>query len=574
MADDYQTPSRECDVVMKGGITSGIVYPKAVLRLARTYRFRDVGGASAGAIAAAITAAAEYGRGSGGFDKLAGIPDEMSTNLASLFQPDPRGRALFSLLADGVLEKRWLRVVGLILGQHWLAALPTAAAAVAAGWWAYWGGGLVAGLLALSLGLVVTAVTVGGLFLYRAMCLLPKLDFGLCPGRTQPGRDRPGLSDWLARTIESCAGRLDAAGGLPPRPLTFGELEAHQPPIRLRAVTTNLGLRRPHMLPDLGERTYYFRPEEFRRLFSDWVVDSMTVGAEERDGYYPFPAPEALPVVVAVRMSLSFPLLIAAVPLYRRNYAGGEDTREMQRLLFSDGGLSSNFPIQLFDSLLPGRPTFGISLDDYDPDRPDRRVRLPMRANSGRWLDARSYASLPAFAMGLLNAAKDWQDNLQTLLPGYRERVAHAYLKPDEGGLNLTMPADRIKGLVELGGRAGALMVGGPPEQADDEYVFDFDDHRWRRFLIAYAAIEEALVDAAKDWGGLDRPDSFAAFIDTYMRGEPASYDRTSMAWRQEVFARMDALMTLGRQWQTRELRHQKGATPRPQPILKIGPRF
>jgi hypothetical protein len=47
---------------MKGGITSGIVYPAAILRLKDKYRFRNIGGTSAGAMAAALTAAAEYGR--------------------------------------------------------------------------------------------------------------------------------------------------------------------------------------------------------------------------------------------------------------------------------------------------------------------------------------------------------------------------------------------------------------------------------------------------------------------------------------------------------------------------------
>jgi len=55
---DYSAPALECDVVLEGGITSGVVYPHALCELARTYRFVDVGGTSAGAIAAACAAAA------------------------------------------------------------------------------------------------------------------------------------------------------------------------------------------------------------------------------------------------------------------------------------------------------------------------------------------------------------------------------------------------------------------------------------------------------------------------------------------------------------------------------------
>src|SRR5690242_14636925 len=50
------------DLTMRGGTTSGVVYPLAVCEIASTRRLRNIGGASAGAIAAAAAAAAELGR--------------------------------------------------------------------------------------------------------------------------------------------------------------------------------------------------------------------------------------------------------------------------------------------------------------------------------------------------------------------------------------------------------------------------------------------------------------------------------------------------------------------------------
>jgi len=35
---------RDCDVVMKGGITSGVVYPLAIVGLSHEFRFKNVGG--------------------------------------------------------------------------------------------------------------------------------------------------------------------------------------------------------------------------------------------------------------------------------------------------------------------------------------------------------------------------------------------------------------------------------------------------------------------------------------------------------------------------------------------------
>ena len=89
--------------MLKGGITSGVVYPHALCELARTYRFANVGGTSAGAIAAAGAAAAEHGREHGGFEKLAELPAWIGggDNLFRLFQPQPGTRPYFRLFAAG-----------------------------------------------------------------------------------------------------------------------------------------------------------------------------------------------------------------------------------------------------------------------------------------------------------------------------------------------------------------------------------------------------------------------------------------------------------------------------------------
>src|SRR5687768_17161346 len=81
-----------CDLVMKGGITSGVVYPGVVTRLAHKYRFANIGGTSAGAIAAGICAAAEFSRQSGdprGMAQLERAVKDLETPnfLGGLFQP-------------------------------------------------------------------------------------------------------------------------------------------------------------------------------------------------------------------------------------------------------------------------------------------------------------------------------------------------------------------------------------------------------------------------------------------------------------------------------------------------------
>src|SRR3954462_1773222 len=95
----------EADMGMKGGITSGVVYPLAVCELAKQYRFRNLGGSSAGGIAAAFAAAAEYARDTGGVQRLATLPLALGTNLEGLFKPAPRTKPVFNVLKAAISKE-------------------------------------------------------------------------------------------------------------------------------------------------------------------------------------------------------------------------------------------------------------------------------------------------------------------------------------------------------------------------------------------------------------------------------------------------------------------------------------
>ena len=110
---DFAGPKdKACDLVMKGGVTSGVVYPKAIAELSKYYRFSSIGGTSAGAIAASVAAAAEYARANGHLDSfttvnelptfLGGLSsDKKHSNLFHLFQPQPSLRGLYAVLTAG-----------------------------------------------------------------------------------------------------------------------------------------------------------------------------------------------------------------------------------------------------------------------------------------------------------------------------------------------------------------------------------------------------------------------------------------------------------------------------------------
>jgi predicted acylesterase/phospholipase RssA len=224
------------------------------------------------------------------------------------------------------------------------------------------------------------------------------------------------------------------------------------------------------------DRRFAFERSEWEKIFPAEVMqflvencDPFEPKPEEPGQFYHFPDEARLPLIVGARMSLSFPGLISAVPLWRRDYTLTEqaEKNKLRRCLFSDGGLSSNFPIHFFDHTFPNSPTFAISLDDYDARRNYSNVWLPASSGSGSQLPVLPFSGLFGFLMRLVYSAKDWQDNLQSTLPGYRERIVHIVLKPDEGGLNLTMSPQTVQKLADYGKEAGLkLRDGGNAERS------------------------------------------------------------------------------------------------------------
>lgn len=536
----------ECDLVLKGGVTSGVVYPHAIVEVARKYRLRNIGGTSAGAIAAVVAAAAEYRRQSSaacrdfaGFDATAKIADELGTDMLGLFQPSPELTKPFAIgmaaMGAGMNGRVW-RVASAILSAYpWRVVIPLAIGLVL----------IVIGVTQGSPALVVLGtvlaivLAVGALVISLGAAILvtlPRHDFGVCSGLTQPHLFRKkrmpqsALTEWLADKIDLVAGH-DPKGD----PLTVGQLETFG--INIAAITTDLSSHRPFQLP-LKSRHHYFSKAEFEQLFPPRIIAYLTRDAQPLADatpadLYPLPVGAAFPVVLVARMSLSFPGLIRAVPLYRFDdqlpgVAG--DRGKVRRCLFSDGGISSNFPIHFFDAFLPSRPTFGIMLVDWDEARHGKiRVFLPQKWRQSTDLPVTRIGSLGAFLGSVLHTAREWQDTLQSLLPGYAERIVEVRLDPSrEGGLNLAMDKQTIATLTEYGHQAGTALT----------TQFNFDEHRWRRALSLLPELEDSMrafadSHSSRPAGSAEETRTYAELLTDY---EAISY-KNSQKWRDDVLA-------------------------------------
>ena len=629
-------PSKYCDLVMKGGITSGIVYPNAVLALAKEFRVKNIGGTSAGAIAAAVCAAAAFGDrakhdqpplddpgGKVGFEGMARVAKELATEgfIYGLFQPALGAKNAFRLiviLAGNAAA--WRKIIALVVAVIAIAPIETLLA------------------LALLLGIgyldarwpgVKSALLPSLLCAYGAGVLCSVLRvarvvrrnlLGLCTGRRDRGllgERKPALTEWLHGALQELSGKPIE------QPLTFGELwhanryegePTSANAITLQMITTDVSHHEPRTLP-FEDASYWFRRDQFDLLFPREVVDWMVKQAPPPTrmagiDYYLLPQSGKLPVVVGARMSLSFPLLISAVPLHEPKtrvrsdmidelaaetepYAaparsmlesadlltsGGKHKAstitEFRVCWFSDGGVSSNFPIHLFDGPLPLWPTFAIDLiypdtaDNEGTDQPD--VFLPTSNNQG-W--QRSYQSiagkvalreLGGFVFALISTMQNWRDLLQSRAPGHRDRIVHIALTGSEGGMNLDMPQHILDDISGKGTRAGEACK-----------AFSFENHYWIRWRNLASALQRYTVKVADT---VNSKPKIPAYRDAYQTAEtgvppPPSYPFRSQERQVEAEGLLHRLTIEGQKWKDSGPDLTTGA-PRPLPQLQIGPTY
>lgn len=573
---------RYCDLVLTGGVASGVVYPWAMLELARRFHFKNIGGTSVGAMAAALAAAAEYGRRTGkarqSFEVLRRLPGALAfelpegrTRLLSLFQPSPQGRRLFGLFVAivklfGVPSRDWdapapaepgrrkrrdlsvvlavvrayrrelLRVFSLVLliGADWLLLTwPTTS------------------VLAVGLAVLGWSIVFGAVELWLAL----HRDFkqgivdhklGLCAGATvETAPDRPALTQWLHDGIQQAAGLQqhdapltfrdlwnapDHAGAAPRERPVDSRSSADDRSINLEMVTSNVTHGRPYRLPLVAETTrLFFRREDLTAFFPTEVLDALERHAKpyvqlsasdpkpeeatKLGGLLELPGAD-LPVVVAARMSLSFPILLAAVPLYAIDSEMERPLRDFKRCWFSDGGLCSNFPVHLFDESVPRWPTFGMWLGKRSPYRADQPVWLPPNHLDGRgetWQrfdpddpmtnrytgepEQRPSDFLGGFLLACLSTAKDWGDRATMRMPHMRKRVARLGLVPGEGELNIAMKRATILEMAhKYGTAAGREFVQRYADAPGGATTADWREQRWVRWQTLILTVRKMLA--------------------------------------------------------------------------------
>ncbi len=639
-----------CDLVMKGGITSGVVYPRAISALSKNYRFRNIGGASAGAIAAAGAAASEYYRQTHpkdpdkGFVRLDRLHDELMqpdqesgrSRLLRLFAPSKLSRPIFNtfisaLNRKGALDLVWgvclglaksfpfSALLGLLLGG--LAMYATVHDIAVASWhggtvdWLRAAGEALLTLIAVIFALVVPFAIPVVTALKRLDQALAAQHFGLVTGMRDAAATcaEPALTEWLYDLFQDLSGKPSA------EPLTFGDLQSlpfaetpDSPGVRLRLMTTCSSAGRPFTLP-IEDYRFYFDPQELCSYLPEravrWMLDHPWPPRDDNDrksdemaqrfddgGHirrlHPMPMANDFPVILAVRMSLSFPILLSAMRFYRINHrlipsdkpeVPDTYTLYVEPVLFTDGGVCSNMPVHMFDAALPQWPTFAINLrhdlpeSQIDETFADRRVKFGESGDASRSesypVSAGGLSGAVSFLMTLVQTMQNWRDTLQRSAPGTKDRVATVRHAVSEGGLNLNMGETAIKLMAGSGARAGQMIAQSfnPPgigESEKDSWL----RQRWvrfRQFLHLFVG-QAGVVKSAMTSPDL-QPDGFGLLAD------PAQYVGTHYEMtkgdRAVAGTFLDEVIAAKRNLDGKEHDFEKRA-PKPFGEIRITPRF
>jgi hypothetical protein len=363
----------------------------------------------------------------------------------------------------------------------------------------------------------------------------------------------------------------------------------------------------------LDTNQFFFKEEEFRSYFPKEVVDWMVKHPGPRAASNPndpvdtkafcnWPLAKDLPVVVAARMSLSFPVLFRAVPLYCIDYSlrrakpgqpqpapepggalGSTQPRVPERCWFIDGGICSNFPMDLFDAPIPRWPTFGIELEPERADRPlnmdGGAVWMPSTNSEGFAEIYTRIANTAGFGiigwlLGIVDTARNWMNNRQVTVPGYRDRVVHVRLDDkSEGGLQLNMPPDVVAKVSARGAEAAELLLSHFSDPAPDCQV-SWENHRWVRLRSMLALLEKMVLDIKQGFADTEPGDqTYDALLRRGPSQPPNSYRLTAeqrkfiLDWLEKFTPLVDSLGAAepGQQFSVGE--------PRPLPVLRVLPR-
>jgi hypothetical protein len=195
-----------------------------------------------------------------------------------------------------------------------------------------------------------------------------------------------------------------------------------------------------------------------------------------------------------------------------------------------------------------------------------------------RFDECKGIAGVLRFFGLLFDTSRNWRDNLQLSVPGYRDRVVHIGLDPArEGGLNFDMTEETIAVLTDRGAQAGAAILARYAPTSENpplpDCVVDLENQKWIRFRSLMELLEETVISVKGAFPYAEGGEP--SYVDLLHKTANTSYN---MGSPQRRYARelLDRIMDLAPAIdEARVAGHSFGTkAPKPEPELRVIPKF
>lgn len=410
-------------MILKGGVSSGLIYPEFIFQIRKAINISGFAGSSAGAIAAALGACAEYAWKNGdeeAYEKYANSVRDLTKNLISLFDPSLPFRALFKailLIAPGSGRANYIRAImcfapTLILGSL-IAFLIS---------WLTDSQPIISSLLVVLGAFFALIIHIVSLLILAAR----NYNFGICKGLT--------LSKWLENAMCEISNNTET--------ICFHHFE--EAGIKFRLAITHLNNGCGLILPT-EKLKVKFEKSEFAKIFPQKTMLYLESLQSNPDSeIWELPLGPKMPILVALRISSSCPALFEQIPVYS----------DGKRVFLSDGGICMNFPHDIFKN--EENENIVIDIQTIDHNHLGERV-WNIKDENSQYLVAIN--GLFSYVWELIKTMREGHAKHQIYLLDENFHCFRIGLKPNEGGMNLSQNPSSLEELMEIGRDAGAVVA-------------------------------------------------------------------------------------------------------------------
>jgi hypothetical protein len=176
--------------------------------------------------------------------------------------------------------------------------------------------------------------------------------------------------------------------------------------------------------------------------------------------------------------------------------------------------------------------------------------------------------NIASFVGTIVSTMQNWQDQMQLVMPGFRDRIVHVCHTDQEGGMNLNMPTEIITVLANSGAKAAENLIKGFAIGGGLASPNAWDNHQRIRVRTLLCLIQQQLETISKGLAYQQNP----TWEQIVGNQEPPSFPFKPVQLADAANQLLLEFEKLARGFPDATVPLCAG-TPRPSPELKVAPR-